>query len=103
MLVQGPYLVRSAKLNAATKTLELTGDLDGDSTPIYIFAPKAACSVSWNGKKLEIVSRNGKLLKATLAGPASFALPALGPWKSRDSLPEITAGYSASSEAWIGK
>lgn len=103
VLVQGPYLVRAARLNAATKTLELTGDLDGATTPIYIFAPKVACSVSWNGKKLRIISRNGKLVKATLDEPAPFQLPALGRWKSHNGLPEITPDYSTSAEAWIGK
>lgn len=103
VLVQGPYLVRSAKLNAATKTLELTGDLDGATTPIYVFLPRAACSVSWNGKKLKIGSRNGKLVKATLDGPAPFQLPGLGRWKSHNSLPEIASNYSATSDAWIGK
>jgi hypothetical protein len=103
VLVQGPYLVRSANLNAATKTLELTGDLDEATTPIYIFAPKAACSVSWNGKKLRIISRNGKLVTAALDGPAPFQLPGLGRWKSHNSLPEITPDYSTSAEAWIGK
>lgn len=101
VLVQGPYLVRTAELNQNTKTLELTGDIDSNATAIYVFAPKAASSVSWNGKKLCTVAKNGNLIKAVLRKPTGFQLPSLGPWKSADSLPEISLDYDASSEAWV--
>lgn len=101
VLVQGPYLVRTAELNQKTKTLELTGDIDSDGTAIYVFAPKSASSVSWNGKKLVVIARSGNLIKAVSQKPSTFKLPSLGPWKSHDSLPEIALDYKASSDAWV--
>lgn len=103
MLVQGPYLVRTAVMNKTTKTLELTGDAEANETALYVFAPRSACSVSWNGKKLAITATSGGLFKASLEAPGSFKLPTLGPWRSHDSLPEISLSYNASSRGWVGK
>lgn len=41
------------------------------------------------------------MLTATAASPESFTLPALGPWKWHDSLPEIQPNYTASPQAWV--
>ncbi|CAN8097750.1 unnamed protein product [Discula destructiva] len=98
VLVQGPYLVRSAAI-ASCGTLDLTGDIDNSTQAITIFAPSVS-SVTWNGKPVSITSRDGNLLTATLDGPAEFSLPSLGPWKWTDSLPEIQADYDDSSIAW---
>lgn len=103
VLVQGPYLVRTAMLNKNTKTLELTGDLESNETVLYVFAPKSACSISWNGKKLAITATNGGMRKASLVGSGTYKLPSLGPWRSHDSLPEISLSYNASSSGWVGK
>lgn len=100
VLVQGPYLVRSASITS-NKTLELTGDIDKSTEPITIFAPIVS-SVTWNGKEL-VVKKDGNMLSATLDGPAEFTLPSLGPWRWQDSLPEIQANYTASSNTWISK
>jgi hypothetical protein len=90
-------------MNRATRTLELTGDSEANETALYVFAPKSACSVSWNGKKLAITATNGGLRKASFDDASgTYKLPALGPWKSEDSLPEISASYDASSAGWIG-
>jgi len=103
VLVQGPYLVRTAALNKATKTLELTGDSEAGDRALYVFVPKSACSVSWNGKKLAVTGSNGGLLKASLEIPGTYTLPALKGWKSQDSLPEISVSYNASSSGWVGE
>ncbi|KAK8104323.1 uncharacterized protein PG998_011356 [Apiospora kogelbergensis] len=100
VLVHGPYLVRSATIEG--RTLKLTGDVS-NATTISVFAPKAICSLTWNGKALAITSTNNGVLTATVGGeaPPTFSLPALGSWKVADSLPEIHANYSATSEAWV--
>ncbi|KAK6065263.1 beta-galactosidase b [Seiridium cupressi] len=98
VLVQGPYLVRSAVVE--DKSLALTGDV-ANATDITIFAPKSVCAVTWNGKKLEFNSGKSGALTARLGGAAEFTLPDLGGWKYIDSLPEIQSNYSATSEAWI--
>lgn len=103
VLVQGPYLVRTAVLNRTTKTLELTGDSETNETALYVFAPRQACSVSWNGKKLAVTATSGGLLKLSLEAPDSYRLPTLGPWKSDDSLPEVSVNYNTSSRGWVGK
>lgn len=100
MLVQGPYLVRSAAITS-NATLELTGDVANSTQPITIFAPSVS-SVSWNGKALA-VTKDGNMLSATLEGPAVFTLPILGPWKWHDSLPEIQSNYTTSPKTWISE
>lgn len=90
-------------MNKTTKALELTGDSEANDTALYVFAPKSACSVSWNGKKLAITASAGGLLKASFKAPGTYQLPTLGPWKSHDSLPEISTSYNASSAGWVGK
>ncbi|PSR79545.1 family 35 glycosyl hydrolase [Coniella lustricola] len=103
VLVQGPYLVRSATILAnSTSTLALTGDVDNSTEPLTIFAPASVSTVTWNGVALTILARDGNLLTAQAQGPTTaFALPSLGPWTWRDSLPEIQSNYTASSAAWI--
>lgn len=101
VLVQGPYLVREASITS-NRTLALKGDIDNSTEPIAIFAPSVT-SVTWNGKPVTITSQDGNLLYATLDGPPDFTLPALGPWKWHDSLPEIQANYTTSTIAWIGQ
>jgi hypothetical protein len=90
-------------MNKATKTLELTGDSEANDMALYVFAPRSACSVSWNGKKLAITASAGGLLKASFKRPGTYQLPTLGPWKSHDSLPEMSTSYKASSAGWVGK
>lgn len=101
VLVQGPYLVRSAAITS-NGTLALTGDVDNSTQPITILAPSVA-SVTWNGEPITITSKDGNLLTAVLVGPTDFNLPSLGPWKWHDSLPETQANYTTSSTTWIGK
>ncbi|KAK7728882.1 hypothetical protein SLS53_009345 [Cytospora paraplurivora] len=99
VLVQGPYLVRSASIST-NNTLQLTGDVDNSTQVITIIGPSVS-SVTWNGKTLAIVSRDGNMLTANIQGPADFSLPSLGPWKWHDSLPEIELNYTTSPTVWI--
>lgn len=101
VLVQGPYLVRTAAITS-NGTLALTGDVDNSTQPITIFGPSVT-SVTWNSKPVTITSQDGNLLTATLDGPTDFDLPSLGPWKWHDSLPEIESNYTTSSTTWVGK
>ncbi|KAH6699212.1 beta-galactosidase [Verticillium dahliae] len=100
VLVQGPYLVRHASINETNRGLDLRGDLDGPTT-VTVFGPSSLCSISWNGEKVAIESRNGNEFTFSLDGPAKFELPVLGSWKYDDSLPEIAPDYEASPSTWI--
>ncbi|KAJ1324574.1 beta-galactosidase-like protein [Microdochium nivale] len=106
VFVQGPYLVRSASIDVKdSKTLALTGDLANVTTTISVFAPRAVEKVTWNGRDVEITSREHGILVGRLdsagASAESFKLPPLTGWKAADGLPEIGREYDASSRAWI--
>ncbi|KAK6201875.1 hypothetical protein LQW54_009285 [Pestalotiopsis sp. IQ-011] len=94
VLVQGPYLVRSATIE--DNSLQLTGDI-ANATKITIFAPQAVSSVSWNGKDLEFESADCGALVAQLTAEAQFNLPELSGWKYADSLPEITTATNTNT------
>ena len=100
VLVQGPYLVRNAKLSGSK--LAITGDVV-NATTLDIFAPKGVKSVTWNGKKVDTHSTEYGSLKGSLDSPKSIQLPALTLWKSEDSLPERFTDYDDSGVAWVGK
>ncbi|PWY89958.1 putative beta-galactosidase B [Aspergillus heteromorphus CBS 117.55] len=98
VLVQGPYLVRSASVESST--LELKGD-SVNETALEIFAPKTVNSVTWNGKQVKTSKTSYGSLKASIAAPASIKLPALTSWRSNDSLPERLSTYDDSGPAWV--
>lgn len=100
VLVQGPYLVRSASVS--NNTLEITGDIETTTSHITIFAPSVS-SVKWNGEDVLITAQDGNFIIAAIDGSVDFTLPSLGPWKWHDSLPEIQLNYTSSSKAWISK
>lgn len=100
-MVQGPYLVRSAAYDKDKKALHLEGD-EAETQSITVFAPAKLCSITWNGAKVPIVSRNGNLFVISVEGPAEYKLPDLGPWTWTDGLPEIESNYDAGSDAWVG-
>ncbi|KAI1502465.1 beta-galactosidase B [Biscogniauxia marginata] len=97
VLIQGPYLVRSATITG--HNLELTGDV-ANKTAVSIFAPKSITSVKWNGKKIPITSTKNEVLTSQLKGAPSYTLPRLSGWKYADSLPEIKENYDASGISW---
>lgn len=78
----------------------LTGDV-ANATTITVFAPKSISCLRWNDKELTITSSKEGILTAEVGGKVEFSLPALGPWKAADSLPEIQSNYSATSQAWV--
>ncbi|KAK1990835.1 hypothetical protein LX36DRAFT_716493 [Colletotrichum falcatum] len=100
VFVQGPYLVRSASFDEASRRLALSGDADGDTT-VAVFASASLLSITWNGDEVDIISRDGNAFAVKIRGPVEFEVPALGPWKVHDSLPEIAADYEATSDGWI--
>ncbi|KAK0112257.1 hypothetical protein ONS96_001506 [Cadophora gregata f. sp. sojae] len=99
IIVQGPYLVRSASISQ--KTLELDGDWE-DSNAIEIYAPSTISKVTFNGKNIKVSRTNygtlvGKLGAATHTVESIKAgLPALKNWKVADGFPERVAEYDDS-------
>ena len=102
VLVGGPYLARSATRDSESRSLDLHGDLDQETT-LTVFGPESLCSIKWNGEKVKIESKEGLKYTALLEGPPDFELPKLGSWRYEDSLPEISNDYEASSSVWVGK
>ncbi|PGH12864.1 hypothetical protein AJ80_06573 [Polytolypa hystricis UAMH7299] len=102
VLVQGPYLVREARLSKHGHTLDIKGDVD-KTTNIEIFAPSSAKRISWNGKVVKAERTSYGSLTAKLPGPdaSSIKLPALKSWKKKDSLPERFAEYDDSGFTWV--
>ncbi|KAJ5551881.1 hypothetical protein N7461_006579 [Penicillium sp. DV-2018c] len=98
VLVQGPYLVRSAKLSGSK--LAITGDVI-NATTLEVFAPEIVNSVTWNGKKVHTHTTDYGSLKGSLSAPRPIKLPALTAWKSKDSLPERFWSYDDSGAAWV--
>ncbi|KAJ5626349.1 beta-galactosidase [Penicillium lagena] len=98
ILVQGPYLVRDAKIVGST--VLLTGD-SSSATRLEVFAPKHIKEISWNGKKLHTSgTAYGSLISLT-PEPKSITLPLLDSWKFKNSLPEKLSGYDDSGSAWL--
>jgi hypothetical protein len=100
--VLGPHLVRTAKLDRGTLSLE--GDLD-KSTTIDIWGPSSIKKVTWNGKSIR-ASKNEQLksLHGNLTMDIdlnSIKTPVLSEltWKCQDSTPEINPDYDDST--WV--
>lgn len=102
VLVQGPYLVRSAVYDEKKQVLSLGGD-EEEARKITVFASKNLRRITWNGKKVPIKSRNGPIYVVAIDGPESFELDHLNSWKWTDGLPEIGSDYSPTSEGWVGE
>ncbi len=83
VLVQGPELVRTAKVSHGN--LSLTGDTTA-TTSLSVWASSSVKSVSWNGRPVH---------DATLAGPRPVSLPALT-WRSQPGTPEADPAYDDS-------
>ncbi|KAF2866138.1 putative beta-galactosidase B [Massariosphaeria phaeospora] len=99
IIVQGPYLVRSAGLEGNILTLK--GDVSNVTT-VEIFAPQSATTLTWNGRQLDASRTSYGSLKARTGGlNATIHLPSLEHWKVHDSLPERLAGYDDSGLAWV--
>jgi hypothetical protein len=101
VLVGGPYLVRSARLDDGHLTLR--GDLK-DDVRLFLFAPPDVKSLSWNGVPVvpdAMITAGGfsaVLSSQARALAAPIAVPRLEGWRYADSLPEIQRGFS--DENW---
>ncbi|KAH8645474.1 glycoside hydrolase superfamily [Xylariales sp. PMI_506] len=96
--VLGPSLVRSARIEK--DVVYITGDTV-NATSIEVFAPSAVKAIVWNGKHLKTARASSGGLQGSLEGPTSVTLPALGPWKAQDSLPEVQVSYIDTGLAWL--
>ena len=93
-LVQGAYLVRTAR--AQGRTLELTGDTSS-SGPITVWAPAGIRSLTWNGQAVRTTRQPDGSLAGTLRGPTAVNLPRLSGWRFRFETPEAQPFYDDSS------
>ena len=104
VIVQGPYLVRSA--SNTESALELTGDYS-NITNLEVYAPASVSHIKFNGESIEVSRTSyGSLvgrLNAYSETTASIQakLPSLGSWKVNDGLPERKPNYDDSR--WTGK
>ncbi|KAK3501824.1 glycoside hydrolase superfamily [Neurospora crassa] len=97
-IVVGPRLVRSASVQG--NTISVNGDCN-NTTDIEVFTSSHVSTIKWNGKELRTTQTNYGTLKASLQAPAGFSAPKFASWKSQDSLPETTVGYSDDGPAWV--
>lgn len=97
VIVNGPYLVRSA--DVSDSTLNIQADFNKTAEFEVIGAPKGVSKLSINGKSTKFTkSKQGNwLAKPSITFP-DFKLPDLKSldWMSLDSLPEIQPGYDDS-------
>jgi hypothetical protein len=103
VLIGGPYLVRSARLDGPT--LALQGDIQGDTMLRLVGIPTSVRHITWNDMEIEGLTGfddTPSIFTGILQAPQSFKeikVPKLGPWKYRDSLPEINDSLEESE--WI--
>lgn len=99
VIVNGPYLVRSA--DVSDSTLNVQADFNKTAEVEVIGAPKGVSKLTINGKSTEFTtSKQGNwLAKPSITFP-DVKLPELKSleWNSMDSLPELQVGYDDS--AW---
>ncbi|KAK7967543.1 beta-galactosidase extracellular, partial [Apiospora aurea] len=98
LIVNGPYLVRSAALDESE--LSIKADLSV-STPVEVIgAPSGVKAVRINGKDTPFEYPNQSLTMNATLSPPLVELPNLASlsWRSVDSLPEIQASYN--DTAW---
>ncbi|KAJ4147183.1 hypothetical protein LMH87_001723 [Akanthomyces muscarius] len=97
VIINGPYLVRSA--DVSDSTLNIQADFNKTAEFEVIGAPKGVSKLSINGKTTKFTkSKQGNwLAKPSITFP-DFKLPDLKSldWMSMDSLPEIQPGYDDS-------
>jgi beta-galactosidase GanA len=93
VLVEGGYLVRTARVSG--DTLKLTGDTSKAGS-LAVWGPATVRSVTWNGAAVRTtVSPDGSLAGA-IAGPAPVTLPQLANWKFASEAPEAQPGFDDS-------
>ncbi|KZV87312.1 hypothetical protein EXIGLDRAFT_565299, partial [Exidia glandulosa HHB12029] len=94
LVVVGPHLVRSAKINGLV--VALTGDMN-TATTVEVFAPLPAIALTWNGRLLIATRTLYGSLKARYTPPALDGVKfGKAVWRSADGLPESRADYDDS-------
>ncbi len=93
-LVQGAYLVRTARANGGT--LALTGDTSTGG-PISVWAAPSIKSLTWNGQRVSTSKQSDGSLTGTVPGPAAVNLPTLSNWRFRFETPEAQPFYDDST------
>lgn len=78
VLVNGPYLLRSATI--VHDTIELIGDTDAETT-IEAFAPPSVNRIVWNGSPVDSQHTSYGTLQARVSGPVPVQVPSLANWK----------------------
>ncbi|KAK8111988.1 putative beta-galactosidase A [Apiospora kogelbergensis] len=98
LIVNGPYLVRSAAWNGGQLSLKV--DLNVSTSIEVIGAPSETTKIRINGVDMPFENHGQSLLVEVDIDPISINLPDLASlkWRSVDSLPEIQASYDDS--AW---
>lgn len=98
MIVNGPYLVRSAALNGSE--LSYRADINGSTDVEIIGAPSDIKTIWTNGKPTPFGYSDQSFTMNLNPGPVPLNLPDLAKlgWKSVDSLPEVQSSYDDS--AW---
>ncbi|KAF8877086.1 beta-galactosidase, domain 2-domain-containing protein [Infundibulicybe gibba] len=103
ILVGGPYLVRAASISGSE--LALRGDLN-TSARLTVIAPRSIRTITWNGDRVpsDVAASSGLTHTGGFVGTLNRApttqaitVPKLGGWKFKDSLPEVTSGFSDAS------
>jgi beta-galactosidase GanA len=97
LLVRGPALLRTARVDGATA--RLTGDTTAPSD-LEVWAPHGVRNVTWNGRPVSTVATASDSLaaRAQLPGPPAIHLPALTGWRRAPENPEAAPGFDDS--AW---
>ncbi|KAJ5818332.1 Glycoside hydrolase family 35 [Penicillium riverlandense] len=96
ILALGPYLVREATVSR--DTVSLVGDnANTTSLEVYVGSSKVR-KIKWNGKEIQTKRTAYGSLIGTAQGAENtkISLPALGPWKAQDTIPEIQPDYDDS-------
>ncbi|KAI1407783.1 glycoside hydrolase family 35 protein [Hypoxylon sp. FL1857] len=99
LIVNGPYLVRSASID--NDVISLSADFNRSTIVEVIGAPLDTTHLEINGEKTEFRIEDGRVVADILYSVPSLNLPSLSglPWMYIDSLPEIQADYDDS--AWV--
>ncbi|KAJ6585751.1 glycoside hydrolase family 35 protein [Mycena capillaripes] len=105
VLVGGPYLVRSAALEAGGARLALRGDLR-EGVRLTVVGPRGVRSITWNGEDVGggdfdfVVGGSTRVFnvapRMTVAG---VRIPQLEGWRYANSLPEVGAAFD--DAGWI--
>ncbi|PLB49336.1 putative beta-galactosidase [Aspergillus steynii IBT 23096] len=100
VLVHGPYLIRTAKING--DTIHVTGDWN-EETDLEIWAPKNVKHVTFNGLKVKVMKSKYASLRGTLPAAdvtiesLAAELPPVINWKVAENLPETAVNYDDSN------